>query len=156
SIFFFLFNLYLLDRGFNEEIIGRVIAAVSIGGLAGTVPSGIFAQRFGLRKSLLLCMTLVPVLFSLRALAVSQQQHIALAFVGGFAISMWAVCIPAAMAHLTNEQNRPFGFSLMFSFGIGIGVIAGLAGGSMPGLLARVRPDAQSVNLKQWALLLAC
>jgi len=92
---------------FREDVLGNVAAAASIGGLIGTLPAGIFAQRFGLRRSLLFCMTLVPALFCLRALATSQQLQIGLGFVGGLALSMWAVCIPPAMARLTKRAEPP-------------------------------------------------
>lgn len=155
-IFFFLFNLYLLDRGFKEDFLGSVTAAMGVGGIVGTIPGGVIAQRIGLRRALLLCMSLVPVVFGLRALTASHDLQLVFAFAGGLAISMWGVCIPPAMAQLTSEENRPFGFSLLFSFGIGIGVFAGLAGGALPGWLARVQPDAQPATVKQWALLISC
>jgi predicted MFS family arabinose efflux permease len=155
-IFFFLFNLYLLDRGFQENFLGSVAAALGVGGLVGTIPGGLIAQRVGLRKTLLLCMTLVPCVFAMRALFPAHDLQIALAFTGGVVISMWAVCVPPTMAQLTTEENRPFGFSLLFAFGIGVGVVAGLAGGSLPGWLARIKPGAPAATVKQWALLVAC
>jgi len=86
---FFLFNLYLLDRGFRERCSRECCSSSEHWWTDRTLPAGIFAQRFGLRRSLLFCMTLVPALFCLRALATSQQLQIGLGFVGGLALSMW-------------------------------------------------------------------
>jgi hypothetical protein len=71
-IFFLLYNLYLLDRGFKENFLGLVASASAIGGIAGTIPAGLLAQRLGLRKALLLCLTLVSVTFALRSLLVRE------------------------------------------------------------------------------------
>ncbi len=53
TIFFFLYNLYLLDLGFKEEFLGAMTSAMNVGSIACTVPAGMIVQRFGLRRSLL-------------------------------------------------------------------------------------------------------
>src|SRR5258707_13458792 len=53
SIFYFLFNLYLLDFGYTERSLGLIGGLVAAGGIAGTIPIGVLAQRFGLRRTLL-------------------------------------------------------------------------------------------------------
>ena len=69
---------------------------------------------------------------AVRALAGIPSLLIASAFVGGFLFSFYAVSIAPTVAQLTTDRARPFGFSLFFSLGIGIGVLAGLAGGRLP------------------------
>jgi len=152
-IFFLLFNLYLVDCGFSEKIIGRVTSAMAIGSLAGTIPAGILAQRFGLRRSLLLCFSLVPALSALRVLVSSQAAQLTLGFCAGGAMSIWAVCLSPALAQLTNERNRPFAFSLVLSTGIGVGVLGGALGGVLPGWLSKVLPAVPAIHISQLALL---
>ncbi len=154
-IFFFLYNLYLLDLGFGEKFLGQVVGAMAAGSIAGTLPAGWMAQRIGLRRTLFICFSLVCLTSALRALFVSQVLLLGLAFLGGAASCIWAVCISPALAQLTNERNRPFGFSLVFSFGIGEGALGGLVGGGLPGWLARIEPSATPAHLKQTALLMA-
>jgi len=155
-IFFLLYNLYLLDRGFKENFLGLVASAAAIGGIAGTIPAGLLAQRLGLRKALLLCLTLVPVTFAMRSLLVRDVPLLFLAFFGGAAVAIWAVCISPAIAQLTNEQSRPFGFSVVFSSGIAVGVLGGQAGGRLPGWLAHLDPVVTAMRAKQMSLLIAC
>jgi predicted MFS family arabinose efflux permease len=156
SIFFLLYNLYLLDRGFRENFLGLVTSAMAIGGIAGTIPAGILAQRFGLRKTLLICVTLVAIVSALRALVASEAPLLCLAFLGGAATSIWAVSLPPAIAQLTCEQSRPFGFSAVFSSSIAVGILGGLIGGRLPGWLARISSVAPGVRTMQRALLIAC
>lgn len=155
-IFFFLFNLYLLDCGFKENVLGLTMGSLAMGGIAGTLPAGMITQRFGLRKTLLLCFSVVPLVCALRALFISEGAQLVLAFLCGAAASIWAVVVAPAMAQLTTEKNRPFGFSLFFAFGIGIGTVGSLAGGGLPVLLARMQPLATPAHVKQTALLIAC
>jgi predicted MFS family arabinose efflux permease len=155
-IFFVLYNLYLLDRGFKENVLGLVASATAIGGIVGAIPAGLFAHRFGLRKALLTCLTLVPVIFALRALVASENLLIALAFLGGAVMTIWAVCISPAIAQLTNDQSRPIGFSTVFSSGIAIGIFGGQIGGRLPGWVGSVSSSATAGNTKQIALLIAC
>jgi MFS family permease len=155
-IFFVLYNLYLLDRGFKENVLGLVASATAIGGIVGAIPAGLFAHRFGLRKALLTCLTLVPLIFALRALVASENLLIALAFLGGAVMTIWAVCISPAIAQLTNDRSRPIGFSTVFSSGIAIGIFGGQIGGRLPGWVGSVSSSATAGNTKQIALLIAC
>lgn len=155
-IFFLLYNLFLLDRGFNEKFVGLMTSATSIGCIVGTIPAGLFAQRFGLRKALLLCLTAVPLIFALRSLVSGEAWLLALSFLGGAAVTIWAVCLSPVIAQLTSPQSRPFGFSLIFSSAIATGILGGQTGGHLPGWLAHVGPAVTVVRAKQLALLIAC
>ncbi len=65
-VFFFLYNLYLLDCGFNEKFLGLVTSAMAVGGIVGTIPAGIMGPGLGLRRRILLCLTLVTIIGSRR------------------------------------------------------------------------------------------
>jgi MFS family permease len=155
-IFFVLYNLYLLDRGYKENVLGLLASASAIGGIVGAIPAGLFAQRFGLRKALLLCLTSVSAVFALRSVVTSENLLIALAFVGGMVITIWAVCISPAVAQLTNDKSRPLGFSSIFSSGIAVGILGGQAGGRLPGWIGSISSNATPVHTKQIALLIGC
>lgn len=155
-IFFLLYNLYLLDCGFKEKFLGMVTSAASLGGIVGTIPAGLLAQRFGLRRTLLACVTAAPAIFALRCLLHGEVALLALAFLGGAALTIWAVCLSPAIAQLTLPQSRPFGFSVMFSSGIAIGILGGQIGGHLPGWLTHAGPAVTALRSKQLALLISC
>jgi predicted MFS family arabinose efflux permease len=155
-VFFVLYNLYLLDRGVKENIVGLIASASAVGGIAGAIPAGLLAHRFGMRKALLTCLTMVPLIFALRSIVSNAILLILLAFLGGFFITIWAVCISPALAQLTNARNRPVGFSTMFSSGIAIGILGGQVGGRLPGWLGTVAATTSPERTKQLALLVAC
>jgi MFS family permease len=155
-IFFFLFNLYLLDCGYTEKFIGQVTSANAVGSIAGTIPAGLMAQRFGLQKTMMACFAMLALFSGMRAMFVSRVPQLGLSFAAGAMATTFAVCISPALAQLTNEQNRAFGFSIVFSFGIGDGILGSFFGGHLPGWLARIHPAATPVDLKRSALLIAC
>ena len=155
-IFFFLYNLFLLDYGYTERFLGQVRSANALGGIAGAIPAGILAQRFGLRSAMLLYLVLVVLFSASLALFVSSALQLCLAFLASAAAIAWSVCTLPAVAQLTTEQNRSFGFSVNTASGIGLGVVSSLAGSRLPASLARIVPTATSGQLKQEALLVAC
>jgi predicted MFS family arabinose efflux permease len=155
-IFFLLYNLYLLDRGFKEHFVGLLTSVWSVGSIVGTVPAGIIAQRYGLRSALLLCVTLAPLIFALRALLGGEASLLVLSFLGGAVLTIWAVCISPAVAQLTSAAGRPFGFSLIFSSGIAVGILGGQIGGHLPGWLMHAGPAVTPLRAKQLALLVSC
>ncbi len=136
AVFFLLFNVFLLQRGFHEDFLGVLASAMSVGSVAGTLPAALILHRFGLRKVFMLTFAGVPVACAIRVLAVPPAVLIGASFFGGCLFSFYAVALSPAVAQLTTKDSRAFGFSLVFSVGIGITVAAVFIGGKLPGFLS--------------------
>lgn len=163
SIFFFLFNLYLLDFGLTERSLGLIGSFMAAGALVGTIPMGMLASRFGLRWALAGGLLLTVFFSVLRTCILWQPAQLALAFFAGLTLCSWAVCLSPAVAGLTTEQQRPFAFSLMFASGIGVVGLGSLVGGRLPGWLRAgwlrelsAFPPLSSPHANRAALLIAC
>jgi MFS family permease len=156
SIFFLLNNLYLLDLGFRENFLGWVAGAMALGSIAGSLPGGWIAHRFGLRKTMLLYLLVLPAVSGFRAVLGSGGWLAGLAFIGGAVGALWAVAVPPVGAQLTGESNRSFAFSVVFAAGIGFGAMAGLAGGHLPAWLFFLTRGHAAFGGKRAALLFAC
>ena len=156
SVYFFLFNLFLLDLHFDDRAIGLVGGAFTLGSLAGTLPAGLMARRFGLRPALLVCFIAAPILCALRVCVPGQTAQLALTFFAGVATCVWAVCFLPAVANLTTPENRAFAFSLIFSVSIGTSALGGLLCGYLPLWLARAGWHPQPFEVKRIILLSAC
>jgi MFS family permease len=152
SVFFFLFNLYLLGFGFTERSLGLIGSLMAMGGIVGTIPAGICAERFGLRVTLIGGLGLTVFFSLLRICILGEPAQLALAGLAGITLCSWAVCLSPAVAGLTMEHERPFAFGLMFSSGIGVGALGALVAGRLPGLLPRLA----AMEAKRATLELAC
>ena len=135
SIFFFLFNLYLIGFKLTERSLGLIGGLMAFGSILGTIPAGICAERFGIRATLVTGLSCTVVFSLLRVCFVAQPAQFALAILTGMTLCSWAVCLSPTVASLTTEAQRPFAFSLMFSSGIGIAALGALVAGQLPTLL---------------------
>ncbi|HEY1648817.1 MAG TPA: MFS transporter [Terracidiphilus sp.] len=156
SIYFFLFNLYLLDRGFNERAMGWIGGAATLGSLIGTLPAGIPVRRFGVRPMLVLLFLSAPLLNAARATWVWEPAQIGLAFLSGLAICTWGVCFLPAVARLTSDENRTAGFSLIFSVSVATSMLGGIVCGYLREWLAHAGIAMQPAEVKRLILLTSC
>jgi len=156
GLYFFLFNLYLLDLHFNEQAIGLVNGALSLGLLTTTLPVGILSRKFGNRPLLLFCFVVAPLINVLRALWISEPAQIALAFLAGFVMSIWTVCFLPTSASFTSENNRTSAIGLIFSVGIGATALGSAASGYLSHWIGVLSPGFGPAEVKRAVLLLSC
>jgi MFS family permease len=155
SVYIFLFNLYLLDLGFNERAMGWIGGAFTLGGVVGTLPSGAAARRFGVQPLLVTLFIGTPALLAARAACVWEPAQIGLGFLTGVAMSIWAVCFMPTVARLTTGNNRTAGFSLIFSVSVGSGMVSGIVCGYLRQWLAQAGIALEPGVVKRLILLIA-
>jgi hypothetical protein len=102
-----------------------------------------------------LCVLGMGLVSAARSLVTGEAALLASSFLGGVLTSFWAVTVAPVVSGLTNERNRPLGFSVFFSVGIALGILGGLAGGRLPAL-AREAFALEGAEAKQVALLVGC
>jgi predicted MFS family arabinose efflux permease len=156
AVYFFLFNLYLMDRGFSDRVIGLIGGSFTLGSLVGTLPAGALARRTGLRSLLLALFITAPLLNLARSLWIWEPAQIALAFIAGVAMSAWGVCFLPAIARLTSEKNRPAAFSFILSASVGTSILGGVVCGYLRRWLEMAGFAISAAQVKEWILLTAC
>jgi len=153
--FLLLYNLYLLDLGYRENVLGLIAGTFTAGSLAGVMPAAALTHRYGLKRTLLATIACTTVVCALRAAVAGQPALMAAAFAGGVLFSIWAVCVSPLVAAVTTEHSRPTAFSIVFGSGIGLGVAAGMLGARLPGWIARLSLASPPAQSKQLVLLAA-
>lgn len=138
-IFYLLYNLHLVDQGFDEGFAGRVTSAMQAGSLIACLVAGFAAARAGLRSSLIFCFVTTGIACVLRTIAPGKTELLITGFVGGAVQSIWAVCLAPAVTMITTEKSRSLAFSVTFATGVGLGIGAGVVGGRLPGMLHSTR-----------------
>jgi MFS family permease len=154
-VFLLLYNLHLLALGFREDFLGRIASAATVGTIAGALPMGWLAHRFGVRAALMATIISVAIVSAMRAIAETPAALAAAAFAGGVAMSGWAVQFIPAVSQLTTSEGRTRGFSLFASVGIATGAVAGLIGGRLPGWISALAPALSELEARRSALLAA-
>lgn len=139
-IFVLLYNLYLLDLGYREDLVGQVSGASTAGMVVAILPAAALARRWGLGKLVFASFASVGAISALRVLVTSPAALLALAFSSGVAFSLYAVSLAPAVARLTSEKARPIGFSISTASSIALGIVGGWLGGHLPGWLGGKRP----------------
>lgn len=156
AIYFFLFNLYLLDFHFNECAIGLVNGALTLGLLVGTLPMGALGRRFGPRTVLIFCFIAAPLINVARCLWIWEPAQIALAFVAGLSMCSWTVTFLPAVSKLTTQANRTAAISLIFSIGVGSSALGGALCGYLPQWLAGAGLTIEPAGITRLILLGSC
>jgi len=144
--FFLVYNLYLLKLGHQEDFMGRVSGAMTLGSLAFTLPATRLLNRFGSKLIIQTGVACTVVTLLLRSLCEGPGLLMLLGFVNGATIAAWMVTTPVFLSQNTLPAFRSRAFSLSYGTSIGMGAVAGIAVGtasqllSSPGKLARLFP----------------
>jgi len=156
GVFFFLFNLYLLDLGFTEKLMGWVGGAVTAGSMVVMMPVGVLSKRIGVKPLIIACFLVSPFFSALRAVYIWWPAQIAFAFLAGATISIGQVCYLPAVARLTTDKNRSAAFSIIISSSLGAAALGGLICGYLPGWVKAAGISIHPADLKRLILLVSC
>jgi MFS family permease len=127
--FFLVYNLHLLDLGFDEQLIGRIASALTLGSLAVTLLTGRLLNRYGENRVIQFCVLVTAILLPLRSLSHTAAWMVVAAFLNGASIGGWMVSAPPFLARNTDPERRTLAFSLSYGSSIGTGALAGLVVG---------------------------
>ncbi|HXI41808.1 MAG TPA: MFS transporter [Bryobacteraceae bacterium] len=151
--FALLYNLYLLDLGYRENVLGLIASAFTAGCFAGVLPAAGVANRWGLKRSLVVGIAGTAAAFALRAVVSGEPALLATAFAGGALFSLWNVVLTPAVAAVTPESARPAAYSFTIGSGIALGMAAAVLGGHLPGWFADAGLGSSAAQSKQFVML---
>jgi len=134
--FFLVYNLYLLELGHQEEVMGRISGAMTLGSLAFTFPVSWLLNRFGANRIIQAGVGCTAITLLLRALSENSWLLVLLAFANGSTVAAWMVSTPPFLTQNATPAFRSRAFSLSYGTSIGMGAIAGFTVGGVSRFLA--------------------
>jgi len=137
GIFMTFFNLYLKQGGLGEAFLGRLNSLGTIGSLALAIPAGLLVTRLGSRKSLVLSCALIAVFGALQANVLVPALLVVLQIGISASTMLYGATYNPEMMRSTDPEDRQVAFSLAFTTGTVMSVIASVVGGLLPRLFAR-------------------
>jgi MFS family permease len=156
GIYFFLFNLYLLDLHFDERMMGWVGGAMTLGSVLALLPAGALSKRIGVKPLIVFCFVASPLVCAIRTMWMWMPAQVGLAILAGMTMSAGTVCYLPTVARLTNEETRTTAFSLIISAGLATAAIGGLVCGYLPQWLRSLGFTIGAADVKRFILLASC
>ena len=155
-VYFFVFNLYLLDLQFREGFVGLISGSMTLGTILVMLPAGLLCRRIGVKRLLIMSYVLAPAIHALRVVWVWAPAQVGLSILGGMALSMSGVCYLPIVARLTNEKNRTAAFSLIFSAALVSGAVGAAICSYIPGWLQHAGMNMSAMQMVRLILIISC
>ncbi len=144
GIFAVLFNLYLVEGGFQESFVGRAVAMNALGVALACLPAGVLADRWGRTRCLVLGALVDGSAQVIRCTVLLPQAVLAASFLAGAGQAMLAISAAPFITEHSTSRERTHLFSAYFATVLLSGVCGSLLGGWIP-LGVRALPFAQGL-----------
>lgn len=138
SFFGVLFNLYLTEGGLQEGIIGSILSLSGLALVIVAVPAGIFSDRLGRKKNMIIGAMLSGVFSLLRAMTINGPALLSLSFLGGAAATIYSLSTAPFMMENSSQNERTSLFSASFAVMLLAGVLGNLLAGEFPGAFSKI------------------
>lgn len=131
------FNFYILEQGFSRQFLGTITSVTSVAALVLGVPLGVFSDRIGRKKAMLLGMGVYIAASILQVTVTSPGLILAAAFISGTGSTLYYLSQAPFMMKASNKDNRTMLFSLNFGLVTLSGAVGNLFAGQLPNLFGQ-------------------
>jgi len=132
------FNLYLLERGFDIEFLGKANTAPGLAALLLGIPLGLLSDRIGRKPAMLLGVGLGFLALILQVTLQNPVLILLMGFIYGAVTNLYLLSQAPFMMKVSNETNRSMLFSLNYALVPLAGVVGSALAGQMPALFGRL------------------
>ena len=132
GIFQLLFNFYVLSLGYNESVIGNMVAARSMTSLIIALPMGFLMDRIGRKNAIIYSIAGFSASVALMLLYPTTVMFIAMNIVQGVAQSLGGIAMGPFLMENSQEEERTYLFSLSSGLRMTAISVGQWAGGYMP------------------------
>jgi MFS family permease len=150
-----LYNLYLIELGYREDVIGQVAGAAALGVALGGLPAGLFYDRFGGKAAFMVAGVGMALSMALRALSTDLAWLITWAVLYGLSNSLLFVSIFPFITEQSSVEERSYVYGMNLAVWTGFMVVGSFLSGYGPGAARAVWPVLSELSAQRVYLLLA-
>jgi len=130
-----LFNLYILQIGYDLDFIGYLTSLSNIGTALVTIPAGFIIYRFGLKRPLVISSFLILLFGILLVSTTSNILLIIFNLILGLVVSLYTVVNNPLLTKSSSKIERTHLFGFSFGLMMISSVLGNLLGGYLPNLI---------------------
>ncbi|KHF41148.1 MFS transporter [Halalkalibacter okhensis] len=134
GIFMVIYNYYIRELGFSDQMNGRVIAMQAMASAIALLPAGIMSDKFGRKKIIMIGALFAATSLLMRAVLSAEGLLIAMAFATGLFMAFIQVSSIPLLAENSTEKERVH----LFSFNFALIMVANVIGNALGGTLTDV------------------
>ncbi|MGB3699706.1 MAG: MFS transporter [Anaerolineales bacterium] len=139
GVFRLLFNFYVLSLGYDEALLGTLIAISSMTALLVALPMGYLADILGRKNSLLLSGALMSASIMAIVIWPSQETLYGMNVVSGIGQSLGAVTMAPFLMENSGEKERTYLFSFSSGLQMAMASVGNWIGGYLPTWIGTTR-----------------
>lgn len=131
GIFMIIYNYYIRELGYDDQVNGKVIAMQATASAIALLPAGLLSDKFGRKKIIFIGALITAVTLTSRSLLVPESTLLLTAFLTGVFMSFIQVSSIPLLAENSTEKERVHLFSFNFALIMVANVIGNVLGGSL-------------------------
>jgi MFS family permease len=148
-----LYNLYLVNLGFDEEFVGQVAAVVALGIALGGIPSGLAYDHFGGRLTFIVAVFGIMLCMIMRAVSTQRELLLLWAGLNGVANSIYYVSIFPFITGQSSARERPHLYGANIAVWTGFMMVGSFIAGLLPSFWLGQLTQSQNVFAQRASLL---
>ncbi len=134
GIFMVIYNYYIRELGFSDQMNGRVIAMQALASAIALLPAGLMSDKFGRKRIIMIGALFAATSLLLRAVLAGDILLLAMAFTTGLFMAFIQVSSIPLLAENSTEKERVHLFSFNFALIMVANVIGNALGGTLTDL----------------------
>jgi MFS family permease len=146
GIFMVIYNFYVRELGYEEDVNGKIISMNSLATALILIPAGILSDRLGRKKVMLFGSFVTGLLLIFRSITEAQSLLIMFAFLTGLTMAFVMVSGIPWLAENSSEEQRVHLFSIQFAVMTGANVIGSILGGALTDLFSLGFSEVESIR----------
>jgi MFS family permease len=146
GIFMVIYNFYVRELGYSEQVNGQIISMNSLATAIILIPAGFLSDKLGRKKVMLFGAGLTGVWLICRSIAEAQSLLVLFAFLTGLTMAFVMVSGIPWLAENSAEDQRVHLFSIQFAVSTAANVIGNILGGTLTDLFSLSFTAVESIR----------